>query len=59
MFLVLCFHSRDLRFLKMMVRIMVMISGFSAGGDGMDVTKKNKRDGSEVTERSKSVRYII
>jgi hypothetical protein len=25
---------------------------FPAGGYGMDVTKKNKRDGTEVTERS-------
>ena len=32
---------------------------FSVGGDGMDVTKKNKRDGTEVTERSKSMIRVI
>lgn len=32
---------------------------FSVGGDDMDVTKKNKRDGTEVTERSKSVINVI
>lgn len=31
---------------------------FSIGGYGMDVTKKNKRDGTEVTERSKSMIYV-
>lgn len=29
-----------------------------AGGYGMDVTKKNKRDGTEVTERSKCVDFF-
>ena len=32
---------------------------FSVGGDDMDVTQKNKRDGTEVTERSKSVINVI
>lgn len=31
---------------------------FPTGGYGMDVTKKNKREGTEVTERSKSMMHM-